>query len=303
MIEKRVAAEWLKSMDHDVAASDGESTPVEPDSASLSASTSSSTATIDEEPNQHTPEPDEHSSLLPYKPRTREAKRSWLASKFPTTTILFSSPRLNAAVYGGFIHTMLIVSFDAILPLFVIKTFHWKATAGGLVFLAITIPSLLSTFIGMLSDRYGARFTSLFGFALVTPALGLLGLCKDDSIPSQVLLNVFLVLIGLGLNFILTPLAADVFYEAEILAHKNPSLFGVMGAFAQVYSLFNAALGLAAIVGPGLAGTLYDRTSWQITVGVLAGLCAVGSLPVWRYTGSAKRGLDGEGKGRIKGSV
>lgn len=93
----------------------------------------------------------------------------------------------------------------------------------------------------------------------------------------------------------LTPLAADVFFEAEKLSYNNPSIFGVMGAFAQVYSLFNGALGLAAIVGPGLAGTLYDKTNWPITVGVLAGLCGLGSLPVWRYTGSVKKGKSGKG--------
>ena len=69
-----------------------------------------------------------------------------------------------------------------------------------------------------------------------------------------------------------------------------------MGAFAQVYSLFNGALGLAAIVGPGLAGTLYDKTNWPVTVGVLAGLCGLGSLPVWRYTGSVKKGKGGKGR-------
>lgn len=96
---------------------------------------------------------------------------------------------------------------------------------------------------------------------------------------------------GLGLNFILTPLAADVFFEAEKLSARNPSLFGVMGAFAQVYSLFNGALGLASIVGPGLAGTLYDKSNWQTTVGLLAGLCGLGSLVVWKYTGSMKKGM------------
>ena len=195
MIEKRVAARWLESDTFpEAVVSSRESGPWNSDSESFSGSP---TATEDEEANGHYFAPDENSHLLPSnRPDSHGKNKTWFASKLPTAAALFSSPRLNAAVFGGFSHTMLIVAFDAILPLFVMKTFHWKATASGLIFLAITVPSLLSTFIGMLSDRYGARITSLSGFAVVTPALGLLGLCKDDSVGSQALLVVLLVLIG-----------------------------------------------------------------------------------------------------------
>lgn len=195
MIEKRVAARWLESDTcPEAVVPSGESSPWNSDSEHFS---SGPTATEDEEPNDHPFGPDENSPLLPSnRSGSHEKNETWFASKFPTAVALFSSPSLNAAVFGGFSHTMLIVAFDTILPLFVMKTFHWKATASGLIFLAITVPSLLSTFIGMLSDRYGARITSLSGFAVVTPALGLLGLCKDDSVRSQALLVVLLVLIG-----------------------------------------------------------------------------------------------------------
>ena len=195
MIEKRAAARWLEGGKVDsTIVSRGKFAAVDADPGHLS---NNSIATEDEEPNRQTAEPDENSPLLrPNESEGHKETKTWLAAKFSTAVALFSSPRLNAAVYGGFSHTMLITAFDTILPLFVIKTFHWKATASGIIFLAITIPSLLSTFIGMLSDRYGARVTSLLGFAVVTPALALLGLCKDDSLTSQALLVVFLVLIG-----------------------------------------------------------------------------------------------------------
>ena len=64
-----------------------------------------------------------------------------------------------------------------------------------------------------------------------------------------------------------------------------------MGAVALVYSGFNGAVGLAAIAGPGLAGTLYGKSNRQITMGVLAGLCGLGSLPDWRLTGSVEKGM------------
>lgn len=85
------------------------------------------------------------------------------------------------------------------------------------------------------------------------------------------------------------PLAADVFFEAEVLANKAPATFGKVGAFPQVYSLFSVGLGLAAIVGPGLSGLLYQTTNWQVTVSTLAALAALGSVPVSLYTGSRQR--------------
>lgn len=53
----------------------------------------------------------------------------------------------------------------------------------------------------------------------------------------------------MGLNYILAPLAADMSDEVEDLVDANPGTFGTKGAFAQAYSFFDAALGLAAVVG------------------------------------------------------
>lgn len=142
---------------------------------------------------QEPAEIDETSSLLQHPPKLRE---SWFLKNFPAMTILLRSPRIRAAVFGCFTHTTLISAFDAVLPLFVKRTFFYTSTGAGLIFLAITIPSTLGTVIGALSDRYGTRATSLLGFALTTPCLALMGLANDDSIGHQVTLVSLLVLIG-----------------------------------------------------------------------------------------------------------
>ena len=90
---------------------------------------------------------------------------------------------------------------------------------------------------------------------------------------------------GIGLNFILAPLAADMFDEVESLVLKHPDTFGSKGAFAQAYSLFDAALGLATVAGPACSGLLLEKTNWQITAGMLAVLCVIGGVPVLGYTG------------------
>ena len=76
-----------------------------------------------------------------------------------------------------------------------------------------------------------------------------------------------------------------MFDEVECLVLKHPDTFGSKGAFAQAYSLFDAALGLATVAGPGCSGLLLEKTNWQITAGTLAILCAIGGLPVLVYTG------------------
>lgn len=86
-----------------------------------------------------------------------------------------------------------------------------------------------------------------------------------------------------------------MFDEVERLAEDHREVFGEKGAFAQAYSLFDAALGIATVVGPGWSGAFYAGTSWQITAGTLAALCALGGGPVFWFTGRGGKAGKGEG--------
>ncbi|KAA6411066.1 MAG: hypothetical protein FRX48_05377 [Lasallia pustulata] len=202
-----------------------------------------------------------------------------------------------AAVYGCFTHTLLISSFNALFALLVKRTFSWTSTGAGLIFLAISIPSTLDTIIGALSDRYDSLVGSPFGFELTVPALALTGVVTDGSVGHQAALIILLVAVGIGLNFIFAPFAADMFDEVEALSLQHPETFGKKRAYAQAYSLFGAALGLATVVGPGWSGLFFEKTSWQITAGILAVICAVGGVPVFCYTGWGVKREGKEGTG------
>lgn len=85
-----------------------------------------------------------------------------------------------------------------------------------------------------------------------------------------------------------------MFDEVESLAKKHRDTFDPRGAYAQAYSLFDAALGLATVAGPTWSGLLLANTNWQITAGILAVICAIGAVPVFCYTGKGGKGVKRE---------
>lgn len=193
MMEKHRARKWLDEdprVGHSGNASfHDEETSLLHNSDVDSASDTSSTLSV---PPAYVSPPPTKDSAKPISPEGT----SWFAEKFPAMSLLLKSPRILAAVYGCFTHTLLISSFDAILAVFVKRTFFWSPTNAGLIYIAITIPSTLGALIGAISDRYGTRATALFGFGLTTPSLALLGVINKSDVGHQAGLIVLLVANG-----------------------------------------------------------------------------------------------------------
>lgn len=115
---------------------------------------------------------------------------------FQSVVVIFRSRGLMAAVSGIFIQSIILTSFDGVLGLFVKESFGFDSTGVGLVFLAISVPALLSTLVGTLADRYGPRRVALSGYATAALGLALLTLITHKSKPQIVGLNVLLGLTG-----------------------------------------------------------------------------------------------------------
>ena len=207
MIEKKAAARWTKgSSSRDGTKygtfsddANGSNPPIsgddhEPPQSDLLASDERTNDENLHNPWIHDAEP----ASTSHTKRPRMAKRlvKWLMERFPTTYALLSSPRLLAAMYGGFVQVSLTSSFESILPLFVQRTFRWDSSGTGAIFLTISIPSLASSLVGALSDRFGTRKVVLGGFAVSTIALALLSLVTHNSVCQIVLLCALLALIG-----------------------------------------------------------------------------------------------------------
>ncbi|KAL8711220.1 MAG: hypothetical protein Q9220_004365 [cf. Caloplaca sp. 1 TL-2023] len=282
MIEKRTADKWLAKEDTKDRISSGEGYRNDDDSTS------------DQDPpvvnngiaSEQSSAPDEMSSLLHTKSKHSD---SWIRRTFPTTSVLVSSPRLLIATYGCLTHTMLLACIDSILPLFVKRTFEWTSTGAGVIFLTITCPSLFGGFFGGLSDRYGSKIVCLTGLGTTAVNLALMAIVAHNALLDKVLLCIFLVFVGVGLNLVLPPLLADLFHEVDALAQTHSETFGSGGAYAQAYSLLCLALGTGTAIGPIWAGLFYQETNWPITVGTLAVLAALPAAGVYRYTGGAAK--------------
>lgn len=229
--------------------------------------------------------PDAHEETPLLKSGTAEKQVSRIRRKFPLAVRIFSSKRLRAAFYGGFVHTLTITTLDTTLPLFVKNTFGWNSEALGTLFFSITIPSLLGPLVGWLSDRYGARKVTLFGFFLTIPSLSCMAFIRRDDLLEKVSIAGLLALLGAGLSFILSPLAADIFNEAIVIADEGGGNKDRAGIFAQTFSIFSTAMGLASVVGPSLSGLLYGRFGWPGVIGALTTMIAVGGSQVFRHTG------------------
>ena len=219
-------------------------------------------------------EPDETSPLIcdiSSSPQDNFSKaKSLFARLFPIMAVLLSSPRLDVAVYGCSTYMTIVASPDACLPLFVKRQFNRNSPGVGLIFLALTAPALLGT----------ASFTkspwSCFSSSLVSlfPAL-----------PLILALQRLMYRTGIGVNLILIPLVADMFYESGLLEKEHKDVFEKAGAYAQIYSLLCAALGFATAVGPAWSGLIYEMASWKVMMITRATICVLGSIGVIFYIG------------------
>lgn len=172
-------------------------------------------------------------------------------SKLPPMFHLLRSKRLLAALWGTLVQGSLMTSFDAVLPLFVLKTFHWDSTNAGLIFLAVYIPNFVAPAVGYLSDRFGPRWLVFSGFILGIPPWVCLRYITHDSMSQKVLLCVVLALLGATLTVAMTPLMAEITYVVEAKEKKNPGIYGSAGAYGQAYALFIMAFAAGTLIGMG----------------------------------------------------
>lgn len=113
------------------------------------------------------------------------------------TLSLLSNPGIATALYGVFVHFVIICSFDGVLPIYLAQTFQWSSLKVGLCFLAIGIPNvILGPLAGKLSDTIGPRWLACGGCVLTAVPMILLQLVHEKTEGQILLLFFLLALLG-----------------------------------------------------------------------------------------------------------
>ncbi|KAH7393097.1 major facilitator superfamily domain-containing protein [Cadophora sp. MPI-SDFR-AT-0126] len=189
---------------------------------------------------------------------------------------LLTNPRVATAIYGVFVHVVIIASFDAVLPIFLGEVLEWASFKVALCFLAIAIPNtLLGPVAGILSDTCGPMWPAFLGCIWTAIPMVLLQLITDNTKEQIWLLYALLAAIGAAASFIISPLAADLFFVMNTLVSN-----GDRAAYAQSYGLFTSAMAGGTLVGPMLGGYLKDTFGWTAMTWGLGIFVASGAIPV-----------------------
>lgn len=133
---------------------------------------------------------DERSALI-----QKDFGNSSVASR-PAYFLLLRSGRVLGAMWGIFTYAFVIISFEAMIPLFVKQTFGWDSRRAALVFLCWIGPSFLSPLVGKAADRWQSPWIPIGGFLFTVPSLLLMGLVTENTALHQVLLCFLLTLVG-----------------------------------------------------------------------------------------------------------
>jgi MFS family permease len=262
LIERRHALPWLAS----------EETP-----------TASSTQ-ISKENSSPAPDTIESPAVsVDSKPQSQETVEKASPGLLRQVTTLLKSYRLVVAFWGYFVMSLVMTSFDSVLPLFVNETFGWQQTAQGLIFIPLMVPHVLDPVIGCIIDRFpkSPRYLITAGFLAAVPFTVLLRLVTDNTMHHKILLCALLALIGVCLVTVMTPIVAEVFHAVKEIEDRSPNIFGRGGAMALAFGLSNMGFATGSLIGPFFAGFIRQSAGWGTmgwAMGLISGVTALPCL-------------------------
>ncbi|CAI7570339.1 unnamed protein product [Penicillium bialowiezense] len=208
-------------------------------------------------------------------------------SAFARVSTLLSSPRLVVSLWGYFVISLVLASFDSVLPLFVHDTFGWQQSGQGLIFIPLMVPHLVDPLTGWVIDKYpkSIRYFTATAFLSAVPVMVLLRLVTDRSMQHKILLCALLALVGLCFAVAMPPLVAETFHAVKEKEDETPGIFGRGGAMALAFGLVNMGFAAGALIGPFFAGFIRQSAGWG-TMGWALGLIAgVSSVPILLFLG------------------
>ena len=208
-------------------------------------------------------------------------------SALARVTILLSSPRLVVSLWGYFVISIALASFDSVLPLFVQDTFGWQQSGQGLIFIPLMVPHIVDPITGYIIDRFpkSCRYFTAAAFLSAVPVMVLLRLVTDNSMHHKILLCALLALVGLCLAVAMPPLVAETFHAVKEKEDETPGIFGRGGAMALAFGLVNMGFAAGSLIGPFFAGFIRQNAGWGTMGWALGLIAAFTSVPALLFLG------------------
>ncbi|ORZ04162.1 major facilitator superfamily domain-containing protein [Lobosporangium transversale] len=171
---------------------------------------------------------------------------------------LIITPRLLAAVCVTTLEAFDLASLEPTLPYYLNARFGMTEGQIGLVFIAFTMPTIVSPLAGWISDRYGARY--LCAGAVACCASFMLILSIESKPLWGIILN--LICIGLSTSSFIAPVLGEISAVVRRTGDKN--------AYARAFAIFNIAFSFGMLIGPILAGFVYQKHGFKWNCIVIA---------------------------------
>ncbi|KAF9306780.1 hypothetical protein BGZ74_003337 [Mortierella antarctica] len=164
---------------------------------------------------------------------------------------LVTTPRMIAAVTVTTLEAFDLSSLEPTLPYYLKDRFNLTEGQIGLVFIAFTLPTIVSPLAGWVSDRYGAKI--LCCCAVISAGCFMLVL----SIENKPLWGIVLTLVGIGLST--SSFIAPILGEISAVVRRT----GDKAAYARAFAIFNIAFSFGMLIGPIIAGYIYHGLGFK----------------------------------------
>ncbi|KAF9209561.1 hypothetical protein BGZ49_003346 [Haplosporangium sp. Z 27] len=187
-------------------------------------------------------------------------------AKLSTIKSLLTNKRLATALLVSFLDAFLVAAIEPVLPIYLQKRFNLSETLIGIVFLALSIPTIVSPVAGWISDKHGGKIMSIIAIGLCAVFVILLGLSHN---PLWAII-ILLVLIGTTCAFYITPVLGEITAVVRVTGDGD--------GFARAFAMFNMCFSLGMVAGP-LLGSLVYQEGGMIWTCVLITIIAVLTLP------------------------